>query len=92
MERQMKKMLTIAAFVAGIGAATPLAQAQSYVINGHAASVTEVQRLVSYGAQPGNWVVDGYGITSAAHGPDQSASAGEARPKCWYVLDVQLCE
>jgi hypothetical protein len=48
---------------------------------------------VSHGAQPGKWLVDGYGISA-----DDSAvmmqqpTAGNSDRKCWYVLDVLLCE
>jgi hypothetical protein len=45
-------------------------------------------------AWPGKWLVDGYGISAAAdtgHKMQQPAAAGSGR-KCWYVLDVQLCD
>jgi hypothetical protein len=88
----MNRMFAIVVFAASLGIAGPAAHAQTYVVNGHAASPAEVQRLVSYGAQPGQWLVDGYGISSAQGGQNkQSASRNNSR-KCWYVLDVLLCE
>lgn len=88
----MKKMLAIAAVVAGLSATAPLAHAQSYIINERVASPAEVQRLVSYGAQPGHWRVDGYGISSTESRQNGQSNASNSDPKCWYVLDVQLCE
>jgi hypothetical protein len=92
MERQMKKMLALAAVVAGLGVTGPLAHAQSYIVNGHTASPAEVQRLVSYGAEPGLWLVDGYGISSVTSDQEGQRAADNTGPKCWYVLDVKLCE
>jgi hypothetical protein len=87
----MKKALAIAAVTMGLGIASTSAQAQGYTVNGHAASAAEVQRLVSYGAQPGQWLVDGYGIASTGQRA-QSTTAGASDRKCWYVLDVLLCD
>jgi len=63
------------------------------VVNGRNASKAEVQLLVSHGAQPGKWLVDGYGISADDSGPkmQQSTTSNSGR-KCWYVLDVLLCE
>jgi hypothetical protein len=49
---------------------------------------------VSHGAQPGKWlVVDGYGISAADSRPEkQQLTAAHGSRKCWYVLDVLLCE
>jgi len=52
------------------------------------------------GAAPGvtrcpasKWLVDGYGISAADSGPKmQQPTAGNGGRKCWYVLDVLLCE
>ena len=74
----MKKMLTIAAVAAGLGITSPLAHAQNYVVNGHAASPAEAQLLASYGAQPGQWVIDGWGISPAAS--DQPADGKSPTP------------
>ena len=89
----MKKALAIAAVTVGLGFASLPAHAQGYVVNGRDASRAEVQLLVSHGAQPGKWLVDGYGI-SAADGrlKMQQPTAGDGGRKCWYVLDVLLCE
>ena len=41
----------------------------------------------------GNWVVDGFGIASADSGQIRPATATTSGgQKCWYVLDVQLCD
>jgi hypothetical protein len=88
----MRKALIIAALVSGLGAAGSAAHAQGYLVNGHAASPAEVQQLASYGAQPGSWVVDGYGISAAEHGQSKPVTPAASGQKCWYVLDVQLCE
>jgi hypothetical protein len=90
----MKKALAIAAVTVGLGFANLPAQAQGYVVNGRDASRAEVQLLVSHGAQPRKWLVDGYGISAAAdtgHKIQQPAAASSGR-KCWYVLDVLLCD
>jgi hypothetical protein len=89
----MKKALAIAAVTVGLGFASLPAHAQGYVVNGRDASRAEVQLLVSHGAQPGKWLVDGYGISAAdtGHKMQQPAAASSSR-KCWYVLDVQLCD
>jgi hypothetical protein len=62
-----------------------------YVVNGHAASPAETQVLVSYGVQPGQWVVNGYGISPARDEhviPMTTGSHQNSR----YVLDVLLCD
>jgi hypothetical protein len=89
----MKKVLAIAAVTVGLGLASLPANAQSYVVNGRNASKAEVQLLVSHGAQPGKWLVDGYGISAADSGPKMpQPTAGNGARKCWYVIDVLLCE
>ena len=89
----MKKVLAIAAVTVGLGVASLPANAQGYVVNGRNASKAEVQLLVSHGAQPGKWLVDGYGISAADSMPKtQQPTAGNGGRKCWYVLDVLLCE
>ena len=88
----MKKVLAIAAVTVGLSVASIPANAQGYVVNGHNASKAEVQLLVSHGAQPGKWLVDGYGISADDSGPRKQPTAGNSGRKCWYVLDVQLCE
>jgi hypothetical protein len=89
----MKKVLAIAAVTVGLGFASLPANAQGFVVNGRNASKAEVQLLVSHGAQPGKWLVDGYGISAAdsGHQVQQPAAASSGR-KCWYVPDVLLCD
>jgi hypothetical protein len=90
MERTMKKFLAIAAVTVGLSAAaTTVANAQNYLVNGHAASKAEAQFLASYSAPAGQWQSDGYGISRVA---DVQPVVKTTGPKCWYVLDVQLCE
>jgi hypothetical protein len=88
--KTMKKALAIAAVAVGLSATSLSAQAQGYTVNGRAASPAEVQRLASYGAQPGQWLVDGYGISATGQRPQSTDGASDR--KCWYVLDVLLCE
>jgi hypothetical protein len=88
----MKKVLAIAAVTVGLGIASIPANAQSYVVNGHNASKAEVQLLVSHGARPGKWLVDGYGISADDSAPEKQPTAGNSGRKCWYVLDVLLCD
>jgi hypothetical protein len=87
------KFLALAIAIAALNVFAPaVGHAQNYLVNGHAASKAEAQLLVSYGVQKGNWVVDGFGIASAESGQSRPATATNGEQKCWYVLDVQLCE
>ena len=88
------KFLALAIATAALNVFTPaVGHAQGFQVNGHAASKAEAQLLVSYGVQKGNWVVDGFGIASADSGQIRPATATTSGgQKCWYVLDVQLCE
>ena len=89
----MRSLIAVAATAIGISMASIPANAQGYVVNGHSASKAEVQLLVSHGAQPGKWLVDGYGIAADDSGQKiQQPTAGNGGRKCWYVLDVLLCE
>jgi hypothetical protein len=89
----MRSLIAVAATAIGIGMASIPANAQGYVVNGRNASRAEVQLLVSHGAQPGKWLVDGYGISAADSGRKiQQPTAGNGGRKCWYVLDVLLCD
>jgi hypothetical protein len=89
----LQNTLAIAALVVRFSIASQPTDAQSYVVNGRTASQAEVQLLVSHGAQPGKWLVDGYGISAADSGPKmQSPTTGNSGRKCWYVLDVLLCD
>ena len=84
----MKNALAIA-IVAALGIASPPTHAQNYVVNGRDVSPSEVRFLASHGAQPGKWLVDGFGISLVASGHSRPQAADR---ECWYVLDVQLCE
>jgi hypothetical protein len=87
------KFLALAIATTALNVFAPaVGHAQNYLVNGHAASKAEAQLLVSYGVQKGNWVVDGFGIASAESGQSRPATATNGEQKCWYVLDVQLCE
>lgn len=68
--------------------APAVAYAQDYVVNGHSASKAEAQFLASYSAPAGQWQIDGYGISRVA----DEHPAPPAGRKCWYVLDVLLCD
>ena len=87
----MKKTLFTAALAACLGFCSDPSFAKGYVVNGHAATKAEAQLLTSYRAPAGEWRVDGYGIARVA---DEHASrvVQVAGPKCWYVLDVKLCD
>ena len=88
----MKKILITTIVAAGLGLLAPPTFAGGYFVNGHLASPAETKLLVSYGAQPGHWIVDGYGISpDGAHADAPSTESGNA-PKCRYVLDVKLCD
>jgi len=90
----MAKTLITTALALGLGLlSTPSFAAGSYVVNGRAASAAEAQHLVASGVQPGAWVVNGYGIAPAAERAVTAPSSTEASgKKCYYVLDVLLCD
>jgi hypothetical protein len=89
--KMIRASLATAAVVAGLFMASPQASAQSYFVDGRAASATEVQYLASQGMPAGNWHIDGWGIGPAQIGVTaQLASADASNGKCWYVLDVPL--
>jgi len=50
-----------------------------------------MQLLVSNGVQPGAWVINGYGIAPASASTTQTATDNTGS-KCWYALDVKLCD
>ena len=89
------KALAIAAVTVGLSIASTAHAAPGYTVNGHAASPAEAQMLAAYGAQPGKWAMTGFGISRAA-AEAESASVQTTTQvdgkKCWYVLDVLLCE
>ena len=86
----MKKTLVNAIVALGLGVVTSPTFANAYVVNGHAASPAEARLLASYGAQPGSWKVDGYGISTAVQ--EAAVPADEKGQSCRYVLDVLLCD
>jgi hypothetical protein len=89
-EQAMKKTLINTIVALGLGAVTTPTFANAYVVNGHAASPAEARLLASYGVQPGNWKVDGYGISPAVQ--KAAAPADVNGQNCRYVLDVLLCD
>jgi hypothetical protein len=86
-----KFLMLVAAGMVVLDVFAPVVRAQDYVVNGHAATKAEAQLLTSYSAQAGEWRVDGYGIARVAdeHAAPVAQTAGQ---KCWYVLDVKLCD
>jgi hypothetical protein len=94
-EQAMKQTLITTALALGLGfLSTAPSFAASYIVNGRTASPAEAQHLVASGVQPGAWVVNGYGIAPAAERAAFTAPAAtEPRgQKCYYVLDVLLCD
>jgi len=89
-EQAMKKTLVATVLALGLGLLGSPAFAGGYVVNGHAASPAEIQLLASYGVQPGQWVVDGYGISPAVQKANAPATDINQQ-HCRYVLDVLLC-
>jgi hypothetical protein len=87
----MRKTLVTTAVALGIGLLGTAALAGDDLVNGHAASTEEAQPLVSHGVQRGQWVVDGYDISPAPQRADGRTTQRDA-VKCWYVLDVLLCD
>jgi hypothetical protein len=99
MEQAMKKTLITTALglglVLGFGLFSAPSFAGGYVVNGHAASPAEAQALAANGVRQGNWVVNGYGIAPANHASFETRATAETVPsgkKCYYVLDVLLCD
>ena len=85
------KFLALAIATAALNVFAPaVGHAQGYIVNGHSASKAEAQVLASYGAPAGQWHADGYGISRVAD--EHPAPVAKASSKCWYVLDVQLCD
>ena len=89
----MTKTLITTALALGLGLLSTPGFAGSYIVNGRTASPAEAQHLVASGVQPGAWVVNGYGIAPAAERAVTAPSSTEASgKKCYYVLDVLLCD
>jgi hypothetical protein len=94
-EPAMTKTLITTALALGLGLlSTPSFAAGSYGVNGRAASPAEAQHLFASGVQPGAWVVNGYGIAPAVERASLAAPASteSSGKKCYYVLDVLLCD
>jgi hypothetical protein len=72
--------------------APTVGHAQDYIVNGHSASKAEARFLASYSAPAGHWQVDGYGVSRVADEHPAPPVVKTAGRKCWYVLDVQLCD
>ena len=88
----MMKTLITTALALGLGLLSTPSFAGSYIVNGRTASPAEAQHLVASGVQPGAWVVNGYGIAPAEHASFAApASTDPSGQKCYYVLDVLLC-
>jgi hypothetical protein len=90
----MKQILITTALALGLGFLSAPSFASGYIVNGRAASPAEAQHLVASGVQQGAWVVNGFGIAPAAEHTSFTAPAStESRGhKCYYVLDVLLCD
>jgi hypothetical protein len=91
-EQAMKQTLLTTALALGLGFLSSPSFAGSYIVNGRAASPAEAQHLVATGAQPGPWVVNGYGIAPAEHASLTASAEPSSGKKCYYVLDVLLCD
>ena len=87
----MRKTLVTTAVALGVGLLGTAALAGDHVVNGHAPSPEEAQPLVSHGVHRGQWVVDGHDISPAPQRADGRTTERDA-VKCWYVLDVLLCD
>ena len=89
----MKTLITTTVLTLGLGLLSTPSFASNYVVNGHAASAAEAQVLAASGVQQGAWVVNGYGIAPAERASFTAPPAAEAGgKKCYYVLDVLLCD
>ena len=89
----MKQTLITTALALGLSFFSAPSFASGYVVNGHAASPAEAQVLVASGVQQGESVVNGYGIAPAERASLTAPASTEASgKKCYYVLDVLLCD
>jgi hypothetical protein len=90
----MKQTLITTALALGLCFLSTPSFAGSYIVNGHAASRAEAQHLVASGVQQGAWVVNGYRIAPTAEHASFTAptSTEPSGKKCYYVLDVLLCD
>jgi hypothetical protein len=96
--KAVRKVLVYGAVAMAVSLGGVPAFASDFVVNGRAASAAEARYLVSSGAQPGRWIANGFGIapadTGGAAGRTSAAPAapGTDEAKCYYVLDVRLCD
>jgi hypothetical protein len=88
----MKQTLITTALALGLGFLSTPSFATGYTVNGHAASPAEAQHLVASGVQQGAWVVNGFGIAPEHASFTAPASTEPSGKKCYYVLDVLLCD
>jgi hypothetical protein len=89
----MKQTLISTALALGLGFLSSPSFAGSYIVNGHAASPAEAQHLDASGLQQGAWVLNGYGIAPAQRASFTAPASNEpSGQKCYYVLDVLLCD
>ncbi len=89
----MKTLITATVLAMGLGFLSTPSFARGYVVNGHAASPAEAQVLLASGVQQGASVVNGYGIAPAERTSFVAPPATESNAKkCYYVLDVLLCD
>jgi hypothetical protein len=92
-EPAMTKTLITTILALGLGLLSTPSFASGYIVNGRAASPAEAQHLVASGVQQGAWVVNGFGIAPAEHASFTApASTEPSSKKCYYVLDVLLCD
>ena len=87
----MNKIMFTTTLVAAICFQSLPSFANGYIVNGEAASDTQLQFLVSHGFQPGAWVMDGYGIGPANTNTGVQQAVDSEEKKCRYVLEVLLC-
>jgi hypothetical protein len=93
-EQAMNKTLITIALALGFGLSSAPSFASGYVVNGQTATPAEARALAASGVHPGTWVVNGYGIASADHASFETRAPAQTdgSKKCYYVLDVLLCD
>jgi hypothetical protein len=89
----MKTLITTTALALGLGFFSAPSFAGNYIVNGRVASPAEAQVLAATGVQQGAWVVNGYGVAPAERASFTAPATKEVTgKKCYYVLDVLLCD
>jgi hypothetical protein len=89
MKRMKQRTRITTAVAVGLGLLGSPAFAGDYEVNGHAATPAEMLLPGSFGAQSGQYAVDRFGISPAV---ERTRTAEGSAKKCWYVLDVLLCD